>query len=298
VTTSPTARLRSAAGSSNWRRAVAPLLITATLTVAVAGAVLTSGAGWLNTLVDRVAGESGGFVGGLLPLSFAFSAGMASAFNPCGFPLLPTYLGLFLAELDPDAHARPATRLTRALAVGGAVTVGFVLLFTAVGVTIGVGARALVDWLPWIALGLGVALVLAGGYRLAGGSIYGALPERIGARVGAGDRGVRGYVLFGLAYGLASLSCTLPIFLAVVGASITTATASAALAALVLYGLGMGSVIVTLTIAAGLFKAALAVRMRRIVRSVDAIGTIALFAAGAYIVYYWLTIGGLLSDLT
>jgi hypothetical protein len=78
----------------------------------------------------------------------------------------------------------------------------------------------------------------------------------------------------------------------VVGASITTATASAALAALVLYGLGVGSVIVTLTIAAGLIKAALAVRMRRIVRSVDAIGTIALFAAGAYVVYYWLTIGG------
>ena len=49
---------------------------------------------------------------------------------------------------------------------------------------------------------------------------------------------------------------------------------------------------------AGLFKAALVVRMRRIVRSVDAIGTIALFAAGGYIVYYWLTIGGLLSDLT
>jgi hypothetical protein len=50
-----------------------------------------------------------------------------------------------------------------------------------------------------------------------------------------------------------------------------------------------------LTIVAGLFKAALVVRMRRIVRSVDAIGTIALFAAGAYIVYYWLTIGGFLT---
>ena len=46
---------------------------------------------------------------------------------------------------------------------------------------------------------------------------------------------------------------------------------------------------------AGLFKAALVVRMRPIVRSVDAIGTIALFAAGAYIVYYWLTIGGFLT---
>ncbi|MGH9249030.1 MAG: cytochrome c biogenesis CcdA family protein [Acidimicrobiales bacterium] len=280
------------------RRAIALVLVVATLAVAVVGAILASGTGWLNILVDRVAGASGGFVGELFPLGFAFSAGMASAFNPCDFPLLPTYLGLFLADQGPDAHARPATRLTRALAVGGAVTVGFVLLFTALGVTIGVGAHVLVAWLPWIALCLGVALVFAGGYRLAGGSIYSALPERLGARVGAGERGVRGYALFGLAYGLASLSCTLPIFLAVVGASITTSTVWSSLGALVLYGLGMGSVIVTLTIAAGLFKAALGVHMRRIVRSVDAVGTIALFAAGGYIVYYWLTIGGLLSDLT
>jgi cytochrome c biogenesis protein CcdA len=297
VTTSRAAAQRPDARSGR-RPAIALLAIVATLTVAVAGAVLTSGAGWLNVMVDRVAGESGGFVGGLLPLGFAFGAGMASAFNPCGFPLLPTYLGLLLAEGDPEARPGAAARLARALAVGGTVTVGFVLLFTAVGVTIGVGARVLVDWLPWIALGLGVALVAAGGYRLAGGSIYSALPDRLAARVGVGRRGVWGYGLFGLAYGLASLSCTLPIFLAVVGAAITTATAWSALGALVLYALGMGLVIITLTIAAGLFKAALAVRMRRIARSVNTIGTIALLAAGAYIVYYWLTIGGLLNDLT
>lgn len=297
MTTSPPSTPRST-GSTGRRRAVALLAIVSVLTVAVAGAILTSGAGWLNVVVDRVAGESGGFVGGLLPLGFAFGAGMASAFNPCGFPLLPTYLGLFLAEGDPDAHPGVASRFARALAVGGTVTVGFVLLFTAAGVTIGVGARVLVDWLPWIALGLGVALVLAGGYLIAGGSIYSALPERLAARVGAGDRGVRGYILFGLAYGLASLSCTLPIFLAVVGAAITTATAWASLGALMLYGLGMGTVIITLTIGAALFKAALAVRLRRIGRSVNTIASVALLAAGAYIVYYWLTFGGLLNNLT
>lgn len=300
--TSTTARLRSAGRSPSGRRTVAGIVIVATLAVAVVGALVTSGVGWLNILVDRVAGESGGFAGGLLPLGLAFGAGMASAFNPCGFPLLPTYLGLFLSEDDPDAPpgsgGRVATRLARSVAVGSTVTVGMVLLFTTAGLTIGLGERAVVEWLPWIALGLGVALVFAGGYRLAGGTLYTALPERLSAGIGAGDRGAKGYFLFGLAYGLASLSCTLPIFLAVVGASVTTSTIWSSLGALTLYGLGMGFVIIVLTVAAGMFRAALAVRMRRIVRYIDVIGTIALLVAGAYIVYYWLTFGGLLSRIT
>lgn len=54
-------------------------------------------------------------------LAFAASAGMLAAFNPCGFAPLPAYLVLFLGT--------PPTRgstVRRALAVGAAVTVGFV----------------------------------------------------------------------------------------------------------------------------------------------------------------------------
>lgn len=289
--------LDSVRRSTPERKAVALLAIVIALAAAVTGALLTSGEGRLNVVVDRVAGESAGFAGDLLPLGFAFGAGMASAFNPCGFPLLPTYLGLFLAEGEPGTRPNAVARVARAMVVGGTVTAGFVLLFTVAGVTIGAGARALVEWLPWIALGLGAALVLAGGYRLAGGSIHSAVPERLASHLGAGERGVRGYLLFGLAYGLASLSCTLPIFLAVVGAAIATTTVWSSLGALVLYALGMGAVILTLTLAAGLFKAALAARLRQIVRPVNAIGTAALLVAGGYIVYYWLTFGGLLADL-
>lgn len=281
--------------STRGREAAALLAIVLTLAAAGAAALATSGVGGLNIVVDRVAGESAGFAGDLLPLGFAFGAGVASAFNPCGFPMLPTYLGLFLAEGDQGYRPGPAARAARAMVVGGTVTAGFLILFTVAGVTIGAGARALVDWLPWIALGLGVALVVVGGYRLAGGSVYSAAPERLAAHLGAGERGVRGYLLFGLAYGLASLSCTLPIFLAVVGAAVTTTTVLSSLGALVLYALGMGTVILALTLAAGLFKAALAVRLRRIARVLDVVGTAALFVAGGYIVYYWLTIGGLLA---
>jgi hypothetical protein len=60
----------------------------------------------------------------------------------------------------------------------------------------------------------------------------------------------------------------------------------------------MGLVITTLTVAMALFQAALAARLRRLLRYVGTIGTVVLFLAGGYLVYYWLTVGGLLSHLT
>lgn len=291
--------LPAASGTSGGRRVLALLAVVGALGVAIGGAIATNEAvGGVNLFVEQLSSrfsETLGDVGLLLPLGFAFAAGMVSSMNPCGFPLLPAYLGLFLGESDEEEGAGAARRLLRALVVGATVSSGFVLLFAAVGLVIGLGARALVDWLPWIALALGVSLVAAGGYQLAGGTLYSALPERIGARVGGGERGAVAYFLFGLSYGLASLSCTLPIFLVVVGSSITTASVWSSLGSLVLYGLGMASVIIALTVATGLFKSALAVRMRRVLPYVGSIGTIALFVAGAYIVYYWLTVGGLLA---
>jgi cytochrome c biogenesis protein CcdA len=173
--------------------------------------------------------------------------------------------------------------------------VAFVLLFAAVGLPIALGASVIVDWLPYIALSLGVVLVVVGGYRIAGGSFYSAMPERLGARMAFGKRGTRSYFMFGLAYGLASLSCTLPIFLPVVGLSVTTGAGLGSLGSLALYGLGMGTVIIVLTVTTAVFKTAVATRLRRVLPYIDKVGTVALFAAGAYLVYYWLTIGGLLA---
>ena len=283
------------------RRVVAVVAVLATLLVAVGGALLTGeSVGGLNVAVERASSWFSNTIddlGSALPLGFAFAAGTVSAFNPCGFPLLPTYLGLFLAE-GSGSNAAPVRRLGRSLTVGGTVTGGFVLLFTAAGLIFVLGAQALVSWLPWLALSLGVVLVLAGGYLVAGGLVHTSLPERLGARIGLGGHGLPAYFLFGLTYGLASLSCTLPIFLAVIGTTLTGATAGSSLGALVLYGLGMGLVITTLTVAMAVFQSALAARLRRLLRYVGTIGAIALFLAGGYLVYYRLTIGGLINGLT
>jgi hypothetical protein len=77
--------------------------------------------------------------------------------------------------------------------------------------------------------------------------------------------------------------CTLPIFLAVVGTSVTAGTVWSSVGSLVVYGLRMGSVVLALTLVAAVFKAGMATRLRVLPPYVGRIGTITLLIAGAYI---------------
>ena len=88
-----------------WRSVVLPLTVAGVaLAIAIVGAVVVGSGGGtdsLNLFVDRtLAGNSQQFLGGLISASalFALAAGMASAVNPCGFAMLPAYLGLYLGS--------------------------------------------------------------------------------------------------------------------------------------------------------------------------------------------------------
>ncbi len=289
-----------------WRSLVLPVLVaTLALAVAFIGAILTgdsSGIGGVNGFVEFLSGDSSSFLGGLgllAPFGFAFAAGMASAVNPCGFAMLPAYLGLYLGTNEKgNEDVKPVRHLGRAIVVGGTVTAGFVVLFGVAGTVIGLGARSFVgDVLPWVGLAVGVILAIAGAWLIGGGKLYTGIAARASARMGnPGQVSLRGYFMFGLSYGTASLSCTLPIFLAVVGSTLTLAVSNLATSfgQFVLYALGMGAVIMALTIGMAFFKGAMVRTMRQALPYIQPIGSWLMVVAGAYIVFYWLTIGGLL----
>ena len=292
-------------GRSVARTVVWPVaLLVLALGAALVGAVITgTETGALTGGVESFSASASNRLGSLsdfLPFGFAFGAGMVSSVNPCGFAMLPAYLGLYLGDDEATlGRLRSVGRLRRALVVGSVVTLGFILLFGVVGVTIGAGARPLIKYFPWIGLGVGVLLVGAGAWLIAGGSLYTALAERLSARMGnAGQRGFQGYFAFGLGYGTASLSCTLPIFLTVVGSTLTLGTLVDSVVQFVLYGLGMGMVIMALTLSMALFQGAMVKGMRRALPYVQPVSAVLLLIAGAYIVYYWLTLGELLDSFT
>lgn len=289
-----------------WRRLTFPALAAGLpLTLAVVGAILTNnagGIGWLNFFAESQSGRSGSVLGNassFIPLGFAFGAGMVSSVNPCGFAMLPAYLGLYLgADEKEGPKASPVRRLGRALLVGGTVTAGFVLLFGLAGGVIGGGARAVVNLIPWLGLAIGVFLAIAGAWLLGGGKLYSGFAARAASGMGGVNQmGARGYFLFGISYGTASLSCTLPIFLAVVGTSLAVGGLLAALGQFVLYALGMGLVIVLLTLAIALFKGAMVGALRKALPHIQPISAGLMVLAGSYIVFYWLTIGDLLTKI-
>ena len=249
----------------------------------------------VNGFVESLSGGSSSFLGnlGLLaPLGFAFAAGMASAVNPCGFAMLPAYLGLYLGS---NQEAPPKRQLGKALLVGLSVTAGFVVLFGTVGVIIAIGARsAVVGILPWLGLGIGIILAVTGAWMVGGGKLYSGLAARAASRIGDPSQvSPKGYFLFGLSYGTASLGCTLPIFLTVVGTSLAVSDFGASFGQFLLYALGMGLVIMALTLGLAVAKGAMVGAVRKALPYVQPVGAWLMVIAGAYIVFYWLTLGGL-----
>ena len=260
-----------------------------------------SGIDGVNGFVESLSGGSSSILGdlGLLaPLGFAFAAGMASAVNPCGFAMLPAYLGLYLGDGEQgDETVKTGRRLGKALLVGGSVTAGFIVLFGTTGTVINLGARTIVvGILPWLGLAIGIALAIAGSWMVGGGKLYSGIAARAASRIGdPSQASPKGYFLFGLSYGTASLSCTLPIFLAVVGiSSFAVSSLLVSLGQFLLYGLGMGVVILALTIGMAFAKGAMVKSVRKALPYIQPIGSWLMVIAGAYIVFYWLTIGGLL----
>ena len=275
---------------------------------AVAYAIAVLGALWLrnaegidgvNRFVELLSGSSGSSISNVgIKLGFAYAVGAASAVNPCGFAMLPAYLGLYVGGGNQDDDRRNPVRLvSRAVMVGLSVSLGFVVLFGAVGLILGLGSQAVVvAALPFVGLAIGVLLIGAGAYMASGGKIYTSLAQRAASRVGDPNQlNIPGYVLFGVSYGLASLSCTLPLFLAVlgVGAGLSSGFLDT-VGQFVLYAAGMGSVIMALTLGMAVARSVLIRWMRAALPYVGVVGAWLMVVAGTYIVFYWLTLGDLL----
>ncbi len=226
----------------------------------------------------------------VLPFGIAFAAGMVAAVNPCGFAMLPAYLSLYLGTEEGGFAERSAgRRALRALLVGLLVSSGFVLLFGLAGVVISAGGTVLIGAMPVLGVLVGEALVVFGLWMLlARRGPYAAVFGRLATRLGDPTKvGVRGFFLFGLAYGAASLGCTLPAFLAVVGSGIAAGGVVPGAVRFVGYGLGMASVLVALTLALAFFKEGLIKQLRWALPYVQTASAVLLILAGAYVVFYW-----------
>ncbi len=216
------------------------------------------------------------------PLALGFASGMVATVNPCGFAMLPAYLSYFLGlESGGDGVGRAGA--LRAIGVGAVVSAGFMVVFGVAGFLVSTFSVSIAEYAPWITIVIGLLLVALGVALLAGWEPVVRLPK---IERGTRGRGLGSMFVFGVSYAVASLGCTLPVFIANVVNTFERSNLASGLAVFVAYALGMALVLMVVTVALALARDGVVQRMRQGLRYVQRIAGGLLVVTGAYVAYY------------
>jgi cytochrome c-type biogenesis protein len=216
-------------------------------------------------------------------LSYSFIVGMVATVNPCGFVLLPTYLMYFLG-ISSSEVGRERASLSRALLVSAAVSAGFMLVFLIVGAI----TRFFTDWVAenakYATGAIGLVFVVLGIAMLFGYKLPINTP-RLDA--GGRDRTVQSMFVYGVAYAVASIGCTLPLFSIVLFGTANRDGYAAGVANVVAYGLGMALVVTSLTVALSVANTGLLKALRKSLQYVEMLAGAFVLIAGVYLLWYF-----------
>tara|TARA_Y100000590_G_scaffold170020_1_gene194594 strand:- start:3065 stop:3901 length:837 start_codon:yes stop_codon:yes gene_type:complete len=256
-----------------------------------------NGTDTVNYFFESISGFMSGSITSLsmiLPIGFAFGAGMIAAVNPCGFVMLPSYVAVYLLS-EKDSPSGMTIRLIRALKVTSSMTLGFVIVFGLIGSLVSFGLRSVIgSLLPWFGMGIGIALIVISGLLLFGFNQfrYSSLPFRLSSMFTIFQTDtIRGYFFFGVSYALVSVGCALPIFMVVVTSTFAGQSIFGILMSYINYSLGMGTIIFVVTIITALLRKSLAFSGNLLESFLNKATVVLLLVAGIYLVFYWLTMG-------
>jgi cytochrome c-type biogenesis protein len=168
-------------------------------------------------------------------LVFAASAGVATFFAPCAFPLLPGYIGYYMRESDGDIGMLPPATA----AAGGAL-----IALTLVALLVLALGQPLKSALPMLEPVIGLGLIAFGVAMLLNGEpeLRVPLPQR--------PASVTGFGVFGAVYAVAAAGCVVPLFFGVVTQALALPVRASVLV-LTVYALGVALPLVGVTLLAG-----------------------------------------------
>ena len=214
--------------------------------------------------------------------AYSFILGVLAAVNPCGFVLLPTYLIFFLGTRE-EPNLDTSQRLRRALVVSSGISIGFLAIFFVIGVI----SRLFTQWIEmnakYASLAIGIVLVVGGARMLTGWTPKFALPE-IG---GVQTKTFRATVIYGVAYAVASIGCTIGFLTTAVFGSIALHGFVSGVLSILLYGLGMAMLVTALTVSLAFAKTGIVIIIKNRLNLIQRLGAILVTLTGIYLVFYW-----------
>lgn len=217
------------------------------------------------------------------PWALYLGAGMVATVNPCGFAMLPAYLSYFLGvEGSDDESARAGYR--EALRVAAAVSGGFLAVFAVAAAVIEAAGSAVVyENTPWVSIVIGLALLALGIAMLCGFEPVARLPR---LDRGGRTRSLGSMFVFGVSYAVASIGCSLPVFLVTVTGTMERQSVLDGLVTFGLYATGMAVVLTALTVTIAMARTGLVRFLRQTQPYIGRVAGGLVALTGAYVAHY------------
>lgn len=216
-------------------------------------------------------------------MSLSFIRGLVAAVNPCGFILLPTYLMYFLG-VSGGAPGTQKASLRRALKVSAAVSTGFLTVFLIIGF-LSVPLRSTISSNSKYVTGfIAVALIVLGAAML-----FGYKPPFMTPQIDSGkkDQTVTSMFVYGVAYAVASIGCTIGLFFATVFSARPDETFIDSVGNMVAYGAGMALLVSALTVCFAFANTSLLKFLRNSMQYIDRVAAAFVVLSGLYLAWYF-----------
>lgn len=225
-------------------------------------------------------------------VAYALLLGAVAAFNPCGFALLPAYLTVIVTGTAGGAAVPRAIALRRALGFALAMSAGFLAVFLAFGLLFGAVSLSLqatiLPAVSYVTVALGVLVTVLGVTMAVRGELSGPGLGALSRGSHAPGRTIASQAAYGASFALASLSCTIGLFLVVVTQALDAPGLIATAAPFLAYGVGMSTAVVLVSLVAALAGTGVAAALRRRTPLLMRIGGVLMVLAGLYVTLFGL----------
>ena len=209
-------------------------------------------------------------------LLLAFTSGIFAFFTPCSVALIPGYVG-YLVRADKGSNT------WRGIEVGLISAFGLLTVFMGLGLLISLFGNFIAPYIFWVGVVSGTGLVILGLYLLTGRSFRLSIPHAT-----SNQHGVKGYYLFGATYALASLSCTLPVFLLIMSQALSSGGTQSSLTVFFVYSLTAASFMALTAFGAITSKDLVEKYLRKALPVITKASPILIIFAGVYLIYFQL----------
>lgn len=240
---------------------------------------------WNNYVLVNV-GNLRSFSFSLL-IIFSFIAGVVTFFAPCGLALLPAYLSYFLGLGENPKNPG----LKKAMVTGAVVTLGIIALYSLLGFiisSIGVVVSPYITLLQYI---FAVLIIILGIALLKNFSLNMTMFNKMFGQKIRQSSGFGRAFLFGIGYGIASVSCTFPVVMALIFVPLITGNFLVGVGVFLSYSIALGIMMIIMSGIIAYSKEDVLQRMLKSSVKIKKLSGIVMMFAGIILLIYYLFFG-------